>query len=125
MGGQLDFYLALPRNPLWHILISRTHMSALGDLLFGVGLYFFSKDASAFGFLVLLLMIACSGVIFVSYSVIAHSSAFFFGNSENFGRLYSQALMTFSLYPSTIFAGLAAGNPTAYQSGVNGPMPDQ
>jgi len=104
-GGQLDFYLALPKNPLWHILVSKTSISGLGDLFFGIGVYFFSKDPNIFGFLILLVMIMCSGIILASFSVIAFSSAFFFGHSESFGRLYTNALVSFSLYPSSIFKG--------------------
>jgi ABC-type uncharacterized transport system permease subunit len=35
-GGQLDYYLALPKNPLLHILVSRMDMSGAGDLIFGL-----------------------------------------------------------------------------------------
>ncbi|MDX9830135.1 MAG: ABC-2 family transporter protein, partial [Anaerolineae bacterium] len=34
--GELDYYLALPADPLVHLLVSRMHLSAWGDLLFGL-----------------------------------------------------------------------------------------
>ena len=34
--GQLDYYLALPKNVLLHVLISRSDFAAIGDLLFGL-----------------------------------------------------------------------------------------
>ena len=37
--GELDYYLALPVDPLLHLLVSRTTLSAWGDLLFGLGLF--------------------------------------------------------------------------------------
>ena len=104
-NGQLDFYLALPRNPLIHILISRTSIAGIGDLFFGIGIYFFSRDVNLVGFLILLSMIMCSGLVLTSFSVLAYSAAFFFGNSVGFGNLYTNMLVTFSLYPGFIFKG--------------------
>ena len=45
-SGDLDYYLALPANPLWHVLASRMNLSGWGDLLFGILLYHFHTAAS-------------------------------------------------------------------------------
>ncbi len=40
--GRLDYYLALPRNVLLHVLASRSSLSAWGDLTFGLMAYAFT-----------------------------------------------------------------------------------
>lgn len=101
--GQLDYYLSLPRHPLWHLLVSRMNVSAIGDLLFACGVYWLTPQPSLLGFLVLLVMMAASAVIFVSCCVMAHCMTFIWGNSEGFAGLYTQALLAMSLYPRNVF----------------------
>lgn len=101
--GDLDYYLALPADPLLHLLVSRTQISSWGDLLSGLGIYLFLVPGSL-GRLPLFLVYALLGMAILSgFAVIVGSLAFYVDQSQDVvGSLYN-ALITFSLYPIDIF----------------------
>lgn len=105
VDGSLDAYLTVPRSPLLHILMSRMSPAAAGDMLFGITLFLcFTPDGLVK--LPIFLLVGCLGAVtFVSFAVCAHSLTFFFGSAEGIGRLLHEAILTFSLYPETIFQG--------------------
>jgi ABC-2 type transport system permease protein len=105
-GGDLDYYLALPADPLVHLLVSRSSLSAWGDLLFGIGVYL-AADAGHWARLPLFLILtALSALVFVAFDVIMGSLAFWLGQSQNLSMQLRNALITFGLYPVDIFPGL-------------------
>lgn len=103
--GDLDFYLVYPKDVLLHAVVSRTNVSAVGDLLLGpvafvllvkptlpqVGLFFLS------GVLV--------AALFLGFTVLCHSIAFFIGNAESLAEQANNSLIHFASYPSGIFEG--------------------
>ena len=104
--GEMDFYLTVPKNPLLHVLVSRMSIPSWGDLLFGIVVYlgFVHPSLSQLGlFLVLVLLV---GVVFVSFSVLVESLAFFIGGSQGLSRELVNALITFGTYPMGIFDGV-------------------
>jgi len=103
--GELDYYLTYPKNVLWHVSISRTDISALGDMLFGLVLFCFSGNISLekiFLFLTISLFVA---FILFNFLTITQSLSFFFGNFEDAAEALYQSMMGFSLYPQTSFYG--------------------
>jgi ABC-2 type transport system permease protein len=101
--GELDYYLALPADPLLHFLVSRMSLSAWGDLLFGL-LVFLVVDPQRWLHLPLFLLLgACAALIFVAFAVLVGSLAFWVGNAENLAAQAIHALLNFSLYPVEIF----------------------
>ena len=82
--GGLDYYLVLPRRPLWHVLISRSSASAWGDLLFGLVAYAWAVGGEARKLLLFPFFLVCGGLVSTAYGVLAGSLAFFWGNSESF-----------------------------------------
>jgi ABC-2 type transport system permease protein len=105
--GRLDYYLALPRNVLTHVIFSRMAISAIGDLAFGMIAYLFTGRYNLIDFVFYLLTAFIAGTIYVGFSVITGSFAFFIGNSQNLSMQASNALITFALYPNTLFSGFA------------------
>jgi ABC-2 type transport system permease protein len=103
--GGLDYYLVLPRRPLWHVLISRSSASAWGDLLFGLVAYAWAVGGEARKLLLFPFFLVCGGLVSTAYGVLAGSLAFFWGNSESFSHQLYGALLNFSLYPEGIFPG--------------------
>ena len=103
--GQLDYYLSLPKHTLLHVLVSRSGLAGWGDVFFGLGAYivFGRHDPAATALYALL--VALSTVIFVAYSVIAGSLAFWLGNAESAAFQAQQAVITFSIYPGAMFSG--------------------
>ena len=110
-NGQLDYYLSLPRPVLLHALASRSNASAAGD--FTYGLLSFSAAVTfsgAFsGLMLLRFALACLAAIavLVSFLVLVQSLTFWIGNSSMLTTNAFNAIVTFSLYPITLFDGTA------------------
>jgi ABC-2 type transport system permease protein len=103
VNGDLDYYLVLPADPLLHLLVSRTHVSAWGDLISGLGIYLFLVPGSLARLPVFLLYAAVGAAIFVGFAVAVSSLVFFIDQSQDLvGYLYN-ALISFSLYPIDMF----------------------
>lgn len=101
--GGLDYYLALPADPLLHLLVSRMSLSAWGDLLFGLGLFLVAAPASWLHLPLFLFVGTLASAIFVAFCVSTGALAFWLGNAETLaGQLYG-AILAFSLYPVDIF----------------------
>ena len=103
--GRLDYYLPLPRNLLLHIIFSRMSISAIGDVTFGLVAYLFTGRFHPVEIILFLLTSLLAASLYVGYGVLVGSMAFFMGNAQHFSMQASNALITFALYPNTLFAG--------------------
>jgi ABC-2 type transport system permease protein len=103
--GELDYYLALPADPLVHLLVSRMSLSAWGDLLFGLLVFLAAAPGRWRSLPLLLLLGLLTGLIIVAFSVLVGSLAFWAGSADNLANQATVALITFSLYPADIFPG--------------------
>ena len=106
-GGRLDYYLSLPRPVLLHVLASGSIAAGVGDFTYGIFSFLaaghYTVDALArFIFGVLIAM-----TLFISVLVIVHSAAFWLGHADVLAAQVFNALITFSLYPITMFDGVA------------------
>ena len=110
-NGQMDYYLSLPRPVLLHALASRSNASSAGDFIYGL----FSFGAAVFftgtfgGMMVLRFALGCLAAIavLISFLVLVQSLTFWIGNTELLTRIAFNAIVTFSLYPITLFDGTA------------------
>lgn len=105
MQGQLDYYLSLPKDTLLHVLVSRSGLAGWGDVLFGLGAYLVFGHHDLASTMLYVLLILVSMVIFIAYSVIAGSLAFWLGSAEAAAFQAQQAVITFSIYPGAMFSG--------------------
>lgn len=103
--GRLDYYLTLPRPVLPHILFSRMGSFSIGDLTFGLMMYFFVGQFDLISPVLYLLCAVLAAVIFVSFSVITGCAAFYIGNANFLHMQLQNAMITFSLYPMGLFQG--------------------
>jgi ABC-2 type transport system permease protein len=106
INGELDSYLLLPQEELSHILVSRISLGALGDLIFGIVLFFFTPYASFVNFLILLGVCTLASFIFTGFNIIFQSLTFYIGNSTSLASVIPDSVLTFSLNPHTIFTGV-------------------
>lgn len=110
-GGQLDYYLSLPRPVLPHVLASRSVASGMGDFVFGLlcfaGALALMEDASLLWTVRFLLATCLAVVIFISFLVCIHSLAFWIGNANLLVNNALNAIITFAIYPITLFEGTA------------------
>lgn len=103
--GRLDYYLVFPRNLLLHVVFSRMIVSTIGDVTFGLIAYLFTGRFHPLEIALFLLTALVVALIFVAYGVITGSLAFYMGNAQHASQQISNAMLTFSLYPNSLFAG--------------------
>ena len=105
--GRLDYYLSLPRPVLLHTISSRTIASGLGDFIYGFISYglsgYFSWDGLARYVLAMLL----AATVFGAFLILTQSLAFWFGTMSNLSGLMLNAMLTFGIYPITLFDSYA------------------
>jgi len=105
--GRLDYYLSLPRPVLLHVLASRSISSGLGDFLYGLFSFLASRPSSLDTLARFLIGVLLSMIIFLSFMVLVQSLAFWIGNAQMLGAQAQNAMVTFSIYPITLFEGPA------------------
>lgn len=106
-NGRLDYYLSLPRPVLLHAVSSRMISSGLGDLTYGFISYAASGQFTPNGFLRFILAILLAAVVFASFLILVNSLAFWAGIVSSFSNLMVNAIITFGIYPITLFDNYA------------------
>lgn len=101
--GQLDYYLALPKDALLHVLISNFKVLHLIDLIFGPLLLVAMVDLTWTRVLVFFVATLLGAIVMASFFVIAGSLAFFLGHAEAVLHQANFALKAFIHYPLPIF----------------------
>jgi len=104
--GDLDVYLTQPKPPLFHLLLSRSIASGWGDLFSCVVLLGLSGLVNPATLPVAITGVLAGAVVFVANGVLAHSLAFLLGDTSNLSRQLQEFVISFSVYPQTIYAGL-------------------
>ena len=103
--GELDAWLLYPRRLLSHLILGKMSATAWGDAIFGFAVYFlFVRPHCHHSFLFIGLTLVVA-FLFVGFSILTGSLAFFLGNSESLAEQWRFALITFSTYPETLFDG--------------------
>lgn len=105
--GRLDYYLSLPRPVLLHTISSRTIASGLGDFIYGFISYGLSGYFSWDGLARYILATLLAATVFGAFLILTQSLAFWFGTMTNFSGLMLNAMLTFGIYPITIFDSYA------------------
>jgi ABC-2 type transport system permease protein len=82
-------------------------MSGLGDFTYGILSFFVAGQFSLDAVLRFVLGVALAMVIFLSFQVLVHSLSFWLGNSQGLAQQMTNAIITFSIYPITLFDGTA------------------
>lgn len=103
--GELDSYLLQPKNVLINVLMSKSQISGWGDVIYGIILIvvLFPFQWKIFGLFILLSLL--SAFLFVSVGVTAASMTFFFGQFKSIADWVFDFLISFSIYPETIYQG--------------------
>lgn len=120
--GELDAALGLPVPTLPYLLVRRIDVTFIGDIFFGLGLFFILADPSPVRLAIFLGAAVASAAVIAGFLVLIGSTAFFLGRSE-VGDLGFHALLLFASYPIDLFGGRArfllyAVIPAGFVSGV-------
>lgn len=103
MNGELDPYLLQPRDPLVNMLCSRTIVSAWGDMLYGIIMFFIIRGPDIKGFLLFLLFSVTAALIQAAVLLTFHCLTFLMGNAQGIADLVQEFLISFGIYPDGIF----------------------
>jgi len=101
--GDLDPMLNLPRSVLVQAVAARTRSDGWGDVVTGMILLAMSGHLHGLAWLTAPLGVVVAGVVFAASGVLLHSSAFWLGRVEGLARQASEFLITFSVYPPSLF----------------------
>jgi len=103
--GELDVYLLQPRAVIPNLLCSRMNTAGWGDLLYGLILFFFSQPLGIAHIGLFLLFSVAAAVLFGAVNILFHSLTFYLGNAERLAGMGYELLISFMLYPGTVFQG--------------------
>ena len=101
--GQLDYYLALPKDVLVHVLISQIRPLNLGDAVFGPVLLVVMVDLTWTKLLVYLATALLAAMIWLGLYLLTGSLAFWLGHSEALSSQVISTVLHISSYPMPIF----------------------
>jgi ABC-2 type transport system permease protein len=105
--GRLDYYLALPRPVLPHLLASRSVASGMGDVTYGLVSFLLLGAFSADAVLRFIVATALSMIVLLSFLVLVQSLVFWLGGAAQLGQQAVNAMVTLAIYPVTLFDGSA------------------
>ena len=100
--GGLDKYLTKPKSILISVLTSKTQISALGDMLFGIILFLIYYH-NPIQILLFIFLSILSFFIMISFLIIINSITFWFIRFSDTVETFHSAFISFSMYPKTIF----------------------
>ncbi len=106
-SGRLDYYLSLPRPVLLHAVASRMITSGMGDFTYGFISYALSGQFTWDGLLRFVLAILLAAAVFAAFLILVNSLAFWAGIVSSFTNLMINAMLTFGIYPITLFDNYA------------------
>ena len=101
--GDLDYYLALPADPLLHVLVSRMSLSSWGEVVTGLGVFLFLVPGSLPKLPFFVLYAVLGALIFCGFAVIVGSLAFYVDQVQDVSGTLYNAFISFSLYPIDVF----------------------
>lgn len=103
INGELDTYLLQPKDPLINLVCSRTILSALGDVLYGLILFIILNGFNPVKLLLFMLFCVTGSLILAAVLTTMHAFSFYSGNTEGFAQMVIEFIISFSIYPEGIF----------------------
>ncbi len=105
--GRLDYYLSMPRPVLLHAVASRMIASGMGDFSYGFVSYALSGYFTWDGLLRFVFATLLAAAVFASFLILIQSLAFWLGIMSNLAAVALNAMLTFGIYPITLFDNYA------------------
>lgn len=105
MQGKIDSFLVQPKNVLLSILVSKTKVSAIGDLLYSYILLFI-YGVTVKNFIMFTLFIITGGLVITALGVIFGSLAFYITKADTITGNITSMILSFGTYPDSIFKGI-------------------
>jgi ABC-2 type transport system permease protein len=105
-SGELDVYLLQPKPVLPNLLVSRMIVSGWGDIAYGLILFAATQPQTLLSWALFLFFSLMMMLVLTAVRTLYHSLTFFFGNAESFAQMAGEMMITFMLYPGSIFRGV-------------------
>ena len=103
--GRLDTYIVQPKNILLSAITADVEVSALGDMLFSI-IMFFIYGFSFKGFFLFIFFSLSGGLMLTAISIILNSLSFWITNSDMISEVGNNLMINFATYPDGIFKGI-------------------
>jgi len=103
--GKLDAFLVQPKSVLLSVISSSTSPPAMGDLLYGFVLIFFT-GITPLKFMLFTLFTITGGLLYSAFAVITGSISFWITRGDLIAMNLTNTMVNFSTYPDGIFKGL-------------------
>ena len=104
--GELDYFLLLPHNLLWHISVSRTDLHSYGVLIVAFVNFWLFGDFSWQRCIIFFLMSFISAAIMLNFVVATQAIGFYVGNFEQAASKMLSALYTLVYYPYSVLSSV-------------------
>jgi ABC-2 type transport system permease protein len=104
--GELDYFLLLPHNLLWHISVSRTDLHSYGVLIVALVNFCLFGDFSWPRLVLFIIMSIISAAILFNFILITQAISFYVGNFEQAANKLLSALYGLVYYPYNVFSGI-------------------
>ena len=104
-SGELDVYLLQPKPVAVNLVASGMDVSGWGDIIYGCVLFALTQSLSLQSVSLFLLFSVLMAFVFTALRLGYHSLTFFLGNAESLASLASEMIISFMLYPGSIFKG--------------------
>lgn len=105
--GNLDIYLTKPKNSLISTLTSRSVLSAMGDLIFGLVCGAIAVKLNLIKMLLLIILGTIAGILTTSILTCIRLLSFWLGDISNAANKYTHSLfITLTIYPEQMFPGI-------------------
>ena len=104
-NGGLDFYFTFPKNHLLHALVSKTDLSAWGDMMFALLAFVLFFPITVYSCAWLIVGWFFSSLILLSFYIIVGSLSFWLGRNEVLHNNLMHAFIAFSSNPSSVVQG--------------------
>lgn len=105
-SGGLDPFMTQPKNPLLHMLGSRSLAKGWGHLCTSTMIVLLSGLTDVYSLAMILVGMVCGCMVFAATAIISHSLAFWLGPVESLAKRYCDSLFLFALYPSNIYSDI-------------------
>lgn len=101
--GGLDTFLTQPKNPLLHVMGSKSTASGWGDIVAAAVLLGVAGCLAPSMLPLTIFVVACSAIVIAGTGVLIHSSAFWADDLDTLPRQVSEFVLIFSSYPQTVY----------------------
>jgi ABC-2 type transport system permease protein len=104
-SGELDVYLLQPKPVVVNLVASRMVVSGWGDLVYGIVLFFVTQPLTIYTVGLFILFSVLMALVVTALRLAYHSLTFFLGNAESLANLATEMIISFMIYPGSIFKG--------------------